>query len=98
MTAFSSAGRTYADSARWISNHRDLWSYNIDSNGNSVAQYEQTASLEVKGQVLLAYFNNVEGLIPNGNNTFEASSAYWRAAVKLSSSMAPSAPWELEGP
>ena len=24
---------------------------------------------------MLAYFNNIEGLIPNGNNTFEASSA-----------------------
>lgn len=73
MTGYTSAAQTY-ENAQDGSATSQLVSYNIDSNGNLVAQYDNGKS-KVKGQVLLAYFNNIEGLIPNGNNTFEASSA-----------------------
>jgi flagellar hook protein FlgE len=73
MTGYSSAAQTYANNQDGSATSQ-LVSYNIDSSGNLVAQYDNGKS-KVKGQVLLAYFNNVEGLIPNGNNTFEASSA-----------------------
>lgn len=73
MTGYTSAGQTYANNQDGSATSQ-LVSYNIDSSGNLVAQYDNGKS-KVKGQVLLAYFNNVEGLIPNGNNTFEASSA-----------------------
>jgi flagellar hook protein FlgE len=73
MTGYTSAAQTYANNQDGSATSQ-LVSYNIDSNGNLVAQYDNGKS-KIKGQVLLAYFNNVEGLIPNGNNTFEASSA-----------------------
>jgi flagellar hook protein FlgE len=73
MTGYTSAGQTYANNQDGSATSQ-LVSYNIDSSGNLTAQYDNGKS-KVKGQVLLAYFNNVEGLIPNGNNTFEASSA-----------------------
>jgi flagellar hook protein FlgE len=72
MTGYTSAAQTYANNQDGSATSQ-LVSYNIDSNGNLVAQYDNGKS-KVKGQVLLAYFNNIEGLIPNGNNTFEASS------------------------
>jgi flagellar hook protein FlgE len=71
MTGYTSAAQTYANNQDGSATSQ-LVSYNIDSNGNLVAQYDNGKS-KVKGQVLLAYFNNIEGLIPNGNNTFEAS-------------------------
>jgi flagellar hook protein FlgE len=73
MTGYTSAAQTYANNQDGTATSQ-LVSYNIDSNGNLTAQYDNGKS-KIKGQVLLAYFNNVEGLIPNGNNTFEASSA-----------------------
>ena len=51
-----------------------LASYNVDSSGRLTAQYDNGSSV-IKGQLILAYFNNLEGLIPNGNNTYEASQA-----------------------
>jgi len=73
MTGYTSAAQTYANNQDGSATSQ-LVSYNIDSSGNLVAQYDNGKS-KIKGQVLLAYFNNIEGLIPNGNNTFEASSA-----------------------
>ena len=73
MTAYSSAGQTYANNQDGSATSQ-LASYNIDNSGRLVAQYDNGKSV-VKGQVILANFNNLEGLIPNGNNTFEASSA-----------------------
>jgi flagellar hook protein FlgE len=73
MTAYSSAGQTYANNQDGSATSQ-LASYSVDSSGKLVAQYDNGKSV-VKGQVLLAYFNNLEGLIPNGNNTYEASSA-----------------------
>ena len=73
MTAYSSAGQTYANNQDGSATSQ-LASYSIDSSGKLLAQYDNGKSV-VKGQVILANFNNTEGLIPNGNNTFEASSA-----------------------
>ncbi|QKM64312.1 hypothetical protein DCO17_03120 [Polynucleobacter tropicus] len=73
MTAYSSAGQTYANDQDGSATSQ-LASFNIDNSGKLVAQYDNGKSV-VKGQVILAYFNNLEGLIPNGNNTYEASSA-----------------------
>jgi len=72
-TGYSSAGQTYANRQDGSATAQ-LASYNIDSSGRLVAQYDNGNSV-VKGQLILAYFNNLEGLIPNGNNTYEASSA-----------------------
>ena len=72
-TAYSSAGQTYANRQDGSATSQ-LASYNVDSSGKLVAQYDNGQSV-VKGQLILAYFNNLEGLIPNGNNTYEASSA-----------------------
>jgi flagellar hook-basal body protein len=72
-TAYSSAGQTYANTQDGSATSQ-LASYNVDSSGRLVAQYDNGQSV-VKGQLILAYFNNLEGLIPNGNNTYEASSA-----------------------
>jgi flagellar hook-basal body protein len=72
-TAYSSAGQTYANTQDGSATSQ-LASYNVDSSGKLVAQYDNGQSV-VKGQLILAYFNNLEGLIPNGNNTYEASSA-----------------------
>ncbi|MBU3554961.1 flagellar hook-basal body complex protein [Polynucleobacter sp. UB-Piko-W3] len=72
-TAYSSAGQTYANRQDGSATAQ-LASYNIDSSGRLMAQYDNGRSV-VKGQLILAYFNNLEGLIPNGNNTYEASSA-----------------------
>lgn len=72
-TAYSSAGQTYTNTQDGSATAQ-LASYNVDSSGRLVAQYDNGQSV-VKGQLILAYFNNLEGLIPNGNNTYEASSA-----------------------
>ena len=72
-TAYSSAAQTYANTQDGSATSQ-LASYNVDSSGRLVAQYDNGSSV-VKGQLILAYFNNLEGLIPNGNNTYEASSA-----------------------
>ena len=71
MTAYSSAGQTYGNSQDGSATSQ-LASYNVDSSGRLTAQYDNGSSV-VKGQLILAYFNNLEGLIPNGNNTYEAS-------------------------
>ncbi|OZA74483.1 flagellar hook-basal body complex protein, partial [Polynucleobacter sp. 39-46-10] len=72
-TAYSSAAQTYTNTQDGSATSQ-LASYNVDSSGKLVAQYDNGSSV-VKGQLILAYFNNLEGLIPNGNNTYEASSA-----------------------
>ena len=73
MTAYSSAGQTYGNRQDGSATAQ-LASYNVDSSGRLTAQYDNGSSV-VKGQLILAYFNNLEGLIPNGNNTYEASQA-----------------------
>jgi flagellar hook protein FlgE len=70
-TGYSSAGQTYTNTQDGSATSQ-LASYNVDSSGRLTAQYDNGSSV-VKGQLILAYFNNLEGLIPNGNNTYEAS-------------------------
>ena len=72
MTAYSSSAQAYKNSQDGSATSQ-LASYSVDSSGQLVAQYDNGQSV-VKGQLILAYFNNQEGLIPNGNNTYEASS------------------------
>jgi flagellar hook protein FlgE len=73
MTAYSSAGQTYTNNQDGSATSQ-IASYSVDSSGKLLAQYDNGKSV-IKGQILLAYFNNIEGLIPNGNNTYEASGA-----------------------
>jgi len=70
-SALTAQGQTYANNqdGHTVSS---LTGYSIDSNGKLIATYDNGESA-VKGQLILAYFNNVEGLMPNGNNTFAAT-------------------------
>jgi flagellar hook-basal body protein len=81
MTGYSSTGQTYANNQDGSATSQ-LASYNVDSSGRLTAQYDNGSSV-VKGQVLLAYFNNIGGLIPNGNNTYEASEASGEALLSF---------------
>jgi len=71
VTALTAQGQTYANTqdGHTVSS---LTGYSIDSNGKLIATYDN-GETSVKGQLILAYFNNVEGLMPNGNNTFAAT-------------------------
>lgn len=81
MTGYSSAAQTYKNTQDGFATAQ-LTSFNVDSSGRLLAQYDNGSSV-VKGQVVLAYFNNFEGLIPNGNNTFEASSESGEALLSF---------------
>ena len=81
MTGYSSAAQTYTNTQDGFATAQ-LSSYNVDSSGRLLAQYDNGSSV-VKGQLILAYFNNFEGLIPNGNNTFEASSESGEALLSF---------------
>jgi len=81
MTGYSSAAQTYKNTQNGFATAQ-LTSFNVDSSGRLLAQYDNGSSV-VKGQVVLAYFNNFEGLIPNGNNTFEASSESGEALLSF---------------
>ncbi len=72
-TAYSSVAQTYKNSQDGSATAQ-LSSYSFDAYGKLVAQYDNGKSV-VKGQLLLATFNNFEGLIPVGGNGFMASSA-----------------------
>jgi flagellar hook-basal body protein len=80
-TAYSSAGQTYTNTQDGSATSQ-LASYNVDSSGRLTAQYDNGSSV-VKGQLILAYFNNLEGLIPNGNNTYEASESSGEALLSF---------------
>jgi flagellar hook-basal body protein len=73
MTALTAPGQTYANNqdGHTVSN---LSSYAIDSSGNLVASYDNGETF-VKGQLILAQFGNLDGLMPNGSNTFTATAA-----------------------
>jgi flagellar hook protein FlgE len=81
MTGYSSAAQTYANTQDGFATAQ-LSSFNIDSSGRLLAQYDNGSSV-VKGQVILATFQNLEGLIPNGNNTYEASSESGEALLSF---------------
>jgi len=71
MSALTSQGQTYANTqdGHTVSN---LTGYSIDPSGKLIATYDN-GETAVKGQLILAYFNNVGGLMPNGSNTFTAT-------------------------
>jgi flagellar hook protein FlgE len=71
MTAYSAVGQTYTNSQDGAPLSQ-LSSYSFDNNGQLVAVYSNGQS-KVQGQVKLAVFNNDEGLIPIGGNSFEQS-------------------------
>jgi flagellar hook protein FlgE len=73
MSALTAASQTYANSqdGHSVSN---LSSYAIDGDGKLIATYDNGETL-VKGQLILAQFYNLDGLMPNGSNTFTATDA-----------------------
>jgi len=73
LTGYSSAAQTYANEQDGTPTAQ-LSSYSFDTYGKLVAQYDNGKSV-VKGQLILAAFNNFEGLIPVGGNGFQASAA-----------------------
>jgi flagellar hook-basal body protein len=77
---YSTDSTGYSSSAQTYTNDQDgsptaqLQSYSFDSYGKLTALYDNGVSI-TKGQLILATFNNFEGLIPVGGNGFQASSA-----------------------
>ena len=73
MSALTAPGQTYTNSqdGHTVSN---LSGYSIDSTGKLVATYDNGVQ-HTKGQLILAQFGNVDGLMPNGSNTFAATAA-----------------------
>ena len=71
MTAYSAAQSTYANTQNGNSQSQ-LTAYTIDNAGILQATYDNGQTL-MKGQLVLANFNNNAGLIPVGNNSFEMS-------------------------
>jgi len=71
MTAFASAAQTY-DSSTNGNPFSQLTAYTVDNEGKLVASYDN-GKTRVKGQLVIANFNNKGGLIPTGGNSFEAS-------------------------
>ena len=76
---YSTDSTGYSSSAQTYTNDQDgsptaqLQSYSFDSYGKLTALYDNGVSI-TKGQLILATFNNFEGLIPVGGNGFQASS------------------------
>jgi len=73
MSSLTSPSQTYANSqnGNTVSN---LSGYSIDGTGRLLATYDNGVQA-VKGQLILAQFGNVDGLMPNGSNTFAATKA-----------------------
>lgn len=71
MSALTAPTQTYANNqdGHTVSN---ISSYAINSDGKLIATYDNGETL-VKGQLILAQFNNLDGLMPNGSNTFTAT-------------------------
>ena len=72
-TGYSSSQQTYTN-IQDGSPTSQLTAYSFDAYGKLVAQYDNGKSV-TKGQLILASFNNFEGLIPVGGNGFQASAA-----------------------
>jgi flagellar hook protein FlgE len=72
-SALTAPTQTYANSqdGHTVSN---LSGYSIDGSGKLLATYDNGVQA-VKGQLILAQFNNLDGLMPNGSNTFAATAA-----------------------
>jgi flagellar hook-basal body protein len=72
-SALTAPTQTYANSqdGHTVSN---LSGYSVDGSGKLIATYDNGVQA-VKGQLILAQFKNLDGLMPNGSNTFAATSA-----------------------
>lgn len=72
-SALTAPTQTYSNSqdGHTVSN---LSGYSIDGSGKLVATYDNGVQA-VKGQLILAQFKNLDGLMPNGSNTFAATAA-----------------------
>ena len=79
MTGYSSAAQTYTNTQDGSATSQ-LTGYSFDSYGKLVAQYDNGKSV-TKGQLILATFNNFEGLIPVGGNGFQESAASGAALI-----------------
>jgi flagellar hook-basal body protein len=79
MTGYSSAAQTYKNTQDGSATSQ-LTGYSFDSYGKLVAQYDNGKSV-TKGQLILATFNNFEGLIPVGGNGFQESAASGAALI-----------------
>ena len=71
MTAYSAAQSTYKNTQDG-NTQAQLTAYMIDNSGILQATYDNGQTL-MKGQLVIANFNNNAGLIPVGNNSFEMS-------------------------
>jgi flagellar hook protein FlgE len=71
MTAYSSAQSTYTNTQNG-NPQSQLTAYSIDNSGILQATYANGETL-MKGQLVIANFNNDAGLIPTGNNTYQMS-------------------------
>jgi len=73
MSSLTAPSQTYTNTqdGHTVSN---LSGYSIDGTGRLTATYDNGVQ-QVKGQLILAQFGNVDGLMPNGSNTFAATKA-----------------------
>jgi len=73
MSSLTAPSQTYKNTqdGHTVSN---LSGYSIDGTGRLTATYDNGVQ-QVKGQLILAQFGNVDGLMPNGSNTFAATKA-----------------------
>jgi flagellar hook protein FlgE len=73
MSSLTAPSQTYKNTqdGHTVSN---LSGYSIDGTGRLTATYDNGVQ-HVKGQLILAQFGNVDGLMPNGSNTFAATKA-----------------------
>jgi len=72
-TGYSSSQQTYSNKQDG-SPTSQLTAYSFDSYGKLIATYDNGKSV-TKGQLILATFNNFEGLVPVGGNGFQESAA-----------------------
>ena len=71
MTAYSASAQTYTSSTNG-NPLSQLTGYTFDNKGQLIASYDDGTTL-IKGQLAIASFNNTEGLIPVGLNSFQVS-------------------------
>jgi len=71
MTAYTAAEQTYTSTTNG-NPLSQLTGYSFDNKGNLVASYGDGTTM-IKGQLAIASFNNTEGLIPVGLNSYQVS-------------------------
>jgi flagellar hook-basal body protein len=71
MTAYSASAQTYKSTTNG-NPLSQLTGYTFSNKGELIASYDDGTTL-IKGQLAIASFNNTEGLIPVGLNSFQVS-------------------------